>query len=543
MKKFCVAKKGSGEMKRRVLCAMFAVLFVLSGCTSQKEVVDIDVSEVGVLPIVDEPITVEWFHPLMNSNVLKSLNDQYCWQEIQERTGINIEWIHPSVGTEKDNLNIAIASRDLPDIITWSWRSHSGGPNKAIEDEVIIKLNDYMKLAPNYAKILEENEFANKNARLDDGSLYGFCHTVENPQILCTAGFIMRKDWLDKLQLSVPKTIDEWYKVLKAFKTQDPNGNGKADEIPYVSDKSGHFKIMSTAFGVRSGFYVDPKTDKVVYGPIQPQYKEYISTMAKWYQEGLIDPDYITNERKNVDAKVLNEQAGAYYGTITSQLGGYITQKADSNPDFALTPVNSPVDSNGISYSNLDSRVCGVGDQCITITTTNPYKAQTVRLLDYIFSEEGRTLTNWGKEGESYEIVDGKKKFTDKILKNPDGLSPVDAIAPYAFPIYGYAGPFDMDSFMSISQQYPVQKEASEVWLTESTDMLMPVLYPTVEESTRYAQLMSEISTYYNEMFHKFVLGKEPVDKFDEYVKTIKQLGIDEAVSILQAQYDRSKTR
>lgn len=524
------------KMSRNVSVAALLVAMSVSGCGTVNKSGDISAVKNGELPLVSEPMTLTWFHPLMNSNVLSSLDEQYCWQELQERTGIDIEWVHPPVGTEQENINVAIASRDLPDIITWTWNDQPGGAAKMVEDEVIIPLDEYKEYMPNYMALLEKNETADKSSRLDDGSLYGFSHIIEDESVMVTAGFMIRKDWLEKLKLDVPTTIDEWHTVLKAFKEQDPNGNGKQDEIPFVCNKGAHFVHMATAFGVRNGFYVD-NNGKIHYGPIEDEYREFIKTMAQWYSEGLIDSEYVTNEIKNVDAKVLSDQAGCLYGSITSQFAKYIRQKAGSG--FDLVAVKSPADKNGVSHSGLDARKYGVNGQTIAISSKCKHPIQAVQLIDYLFGEDGRMLTNWGKEGESYEIVDGKPEFTDHILNNEEGLSSLDAVAKYAFPIYGYAGPFYHDSYAAINLQLPQQQDAVKTWMEESTDMLIPILYPTKEESEIYTDVMSEVSTYRSEMFTKFIIGKEPIEKFDEYVNTIKKYGIDKVIAAKQAQYDR----
>lgn len=528
-------------IKKHLLTGALILSTVLSSCGTQKGTGTVDVVKNGELPLVKEPMTFTWFHPLMNSNVISNMDEQYCWQELQNRTGIDIEWVHPSVGTEKENINIAIASRDLPDIITWTWSSQPGGAAKMVEDEVIIPLNEYEEYMPNYMALLEKNEVANKSARLDDGSLYGFSHIITDESVMVTGGFMIRKDWLDKLGLEVPTTIDEWYTVLKAFKEKDPNGNGIQDEIPFVCSKGAHFIHMASAFGVKSGFYAD-KDGKIHYGPIEEEYREFLKTMAKWYAEGLIDTEYVTNETKNVDAKVLSDQAGSLYGSITSQFAKYIKQKQGTG--FDMVAVKSPADINGVSHSSLDARKHGVNGQTIAISSKCKNPIQAVQMIDYLFGEEGRMLTNWGKEGESYEIVDGKPKFTDAILNNSEGISSLDAIAKYAFPIYGYAGPFYIESYSAINLQLPQQKDAVDTWKQESTEMLLPILYPTNEETKIYTDVMTEVSTYRGEMFTKFVIGKESIDqKFDEYVSTIKNFGIDEAIAVKQAQYDRCMSK
>ena len=111
-------------------------------------------------------------------------------------------------------------------------------------------------------------------------------------------GPIVRKDFLDKVGLPVPVTIDDWYTTLKAFKEKDPNGNGKADDIPltlflYTTGQFDIFKGASAFIGAWNttyNFYQENGTVK--YGPLDSQFKDFLATMAKWYKEGLIDPDF-----------------------------------------------------------------------------------------------------------------------------------------------------------------------------------------------------------------------------------------------------------
>lgn len=496
--------------------------------------------------LVDKPLDITWFVPLYNSNVLQNAGDQYCWQEIQKRTGINIEFIHPPVGSESDTFNVRVASNDLTDIITWEWARFTGGPNKAINDDIIIDLKDLAaQYAPDYTALIDSIPAARANATLDDGSIYGFIHAVPDPIINSTGGFMIRRDWLDKLGLSVPETIEDWYTVLKAFKEKDPNGNGQPDEIPFTAQKGGatsspNFTCFATAWGIRDGYFPDPNQGgKIAYGPILPQFREFLTEMAKWYAEGLIDPEFPTNARKNIDEKMTTEVAGAIYGAIGSQLGSYNQTGKQQNPEFNLVGVANPKAENGTVYAVQDALLQGIGSQSSAVTTKNQYAQQSVQLLNYLYSEEGRTLMNWGKEGESYEVVDGKPRYTELIMNNPEGKTKLDAAAAYAVPIYGYFSAFYLDSFASINLSTPQQEEAAQLWASQDTSICMPVLYPNEEEGALISKKGADISTYVAETVLKFVIGKESLDNFDSYVDNIRQMGVDEMIATYQQMYDR----
>ncbi len=270
------------------------------------------------LPIVKEPLTLTYFLPLdvKAAALIKSYNEMSAYQEAEKRTGIHIEFQHPPAGQETEQFNLMVASASLTDIVGWDWFRVSGGPAKVLEDGSIIKLNDLIeKYAPNLKKLLNNNPEARKAVMLDDGTFFMFPNLILEPGKQPTDGFQIRKDWLDREGLQIPATIDEWYTALKAIKEKDVNGNGKPnDEIPFLSKKSADFKYFSGAWGIDAvnGFY--QINGKVKYTPLEPQYKDYIRTMAKWYKEGLIDPEYASVDTKNFDAKVTGNRGGAYYG-------------------------------------------------------------------------------------------------------------------------------------------------------------------------------------------------------------------------------------
>ena len=129
-----------------------------------------------------------------------------------------------------------------------------------IKDGRIIRLNELIdSYAPNLKRIIESDPDVKKQIALDDGTIYMFpLLKLDALKLNATSVLIMRQDWLDKLNLKVPTNIDEWYTVLKAFKEQDPNGNGKPDELPFTGNWGpGNLTKLhdfAAAFGVIGGF-------------------------------------------------------------------------------------------------------------------------------------------------------------------------------------------------------------------------------------------------------------------------------------------------
>ncbi|KKO55005.1 extracellular solute-binding protein [Paenibacillus sp. DMB20] len=476
------------------------------------------------------------------SATMQNMNGIAAYQELEKITGTKVEFQHPPAGQEADAFNIMVSSGNLPDVIEYGWSNVSGGPDKAIADGTIIRLNELIeKHAPNLTKLLNEKPEYKKLITTDDGNIYVFPFLRGDDYLLTFNGLIVRKDWLDALKLQMPETIDEWYEVLKAFKTGDPNGNGKADEIPLLLDID--MTTLNQAFlgawGITSGFYqVD---GKVKYGPIQPEFKAYLETMNKWYTEGLIDQDYAATDATLKDAKVTNHQLGSFSGYMGSSLDRYTELMRKSNPGVKLEGAPNVVLKKGDTpiIGQVESPFNGFG---AAITKANKFPEETVKWLDYKYGEEGHMLFNFGVKGVSYEMKDGYPAFTDEVMKNPEGLSITQAMSKYN--LASYSGPFVQDRrYMEQYAALPEQKAAIQTWMNAKNDRWMPIISPTTEESTRYASVMNDVKTYYDEMVNKFIMGVEPISEFDKFVDTIKGMGIEEAISIQQAGLDRFNSR
>lgn len=501
--------------------------------------------EALILPIAKEPLKLTVFAGLADRAAvsMKNYNEMLAFQEMEKRTGIKIDFRHPPVGSEqvKVQFNLMLAANDLTDMIYYTWATDFvGGPERAINDGIIVPLNDLIdKYAPNFKKILEENPNVRKDAVTDSGKIYMFPLLRLTPTDLVSGGFQIRKDWLDKLNLKMPTTIDEWYTVLKAFKERDPNGNGKADEIPFISSKIVGItgvERFSCAWGFPTEYYRDGSLVK--YGPMQPEYKDFLATMRKWYKEGLIDPDFLTSDRKNHDAKVTSEVAGAYYGLLNSYMGTYTKTMPAKNPKFEIREAPIPKAPDGKMYNFHTDAARAVATEGFAVSTANKHLKETVKWLDYYYSEPGRVLMNLGVEGVTFKMVNGEAVYTDLITNNPKGLSLDRAICAYT-PAGASCRLFQDTRYWKQMMTYDNQKEAMKILGEASLERVLPPITPTPEESTRFAAIQNEVNTYVGEMFAKFVMGQESLDNYDKYVRTLKSLNIDEALGIQQAAFDR----
>ncbi len=499
------------------------------------------------LPLTKDDITLTLWAGLSDRAAasIKNYGEMLAFQELQKRTGVTINFIHPAVGQEKEQFSLLLASGDLPDIIHYNWGSrYPGGPQKAIDDGAILKLNDLIeKNSPNFSAIMAENVDVAKNAVTDDGTLYMYPLLRIDAGSRVSGGLQIRKDWLDKVNLPIPTTIDEWYTVLTAFKNTDLNGNGKADEIPFISTPIANINGLQRligSWGIGYTFYNDNGTVK--YGPAQPEYKDFLQTMQKWYAEGLIDPDFLTTDRNSHDAKVTSGIAGSFYGLLNSYMGTYTKVMAESDPNFKLVQAPYPKAPDGKMYNFKNDENSPVADEGMVITTANKHPELSAQLLDYFYSEDGRILLNLGVEGETYTVENGKYKYTEIITKNPDGLSLDRAAAKY-MPVGTAARLYQDLRYWEQMMTYDNQKEAMGILAEASIEKTLPPITPTSEESIELASIQNELTTYVDEMFAKFILGQDDISKFDDYIKTLESLNLARALEIQQEALKRYEQR
>lgn len=480
--------------------------------------------------------------PAANASIMKNFNEVAAYQELEKRTGVKVEFQHPPQGQEKDQFNLMISSGKLPDVIEYNWRNYSGGPDKAMMDGKVIKLNDYMaQYAPNLSKVLQEHPEWKKELVSDDGSIIGFPFIRGDQYLLTSNGLALRKDWLDKTGLPVPTTIDEWYNVLKAFKEKDPNGNGKPDEISLqltlANLNSSHAFVG--AWGITSGFYNDNGTVK--FGPLDPKFKEFLTVMNKWYKDGLIEKDFTAIDAKLLDAKITGHIYGAAVIPVGGGIGRYSNLMADKEPGFNLIGAPYPVLRAG-DKPQLGNRSPAWTGTAAAITSSNKNIEETIRWLDYKYGSEGHLLFNFGVEGVSYKMENGYPKYTDLVMKNPDGLPVQQAMVKNTFG--AIEGPYLQDKrYMEQYAELPQQKEALDNWMIPTNEKVMPPVFPSYKESQRYSSIMNDVNTFLGENYNKFVMGVQPLDQFDKFVATLKDMGIEEAIRIQQDALDRFNKR
>lgn len=474
------------------------------------------------------------------ATAIQNLGETEYYKKLQEVTNTEIEFLHPPAGQMQEQFKLLIASRkDLPDVIAVDWLTlYPGGPEKAVNDGIIIDLNDYMDLMPNYKAFLESDPDLMKQAVTDEGILYGFHGVNMDSERPCDCGLFIRKDWLEELGLETPETIDEWENVLTKFKEE------KGAEAPFSVTSTNFFKynMFNAAYNVTNDFYLD-ENGNVQYGPIQPEYKAYLETMNRWYEKGLIDPDFASIDNKTLNANMINGKSGAGFGFIGSGMGTWTN--AATEEGYKLVACTNPVLQKG-EEGNILGRYKNKVLITAAVTTAAEDIESICRQFDYLYTEEGSLLKNFGVEGMTYETKDGKPVYTDLILNNPDGLAISEAMAKYVQCSYPGAGQANLPEYQEQYYQLEEQKEAVDIFNRYSENAAKYVIPPvtaTSDESKELGNILSQVDIYRDEKVVAFITGAESLDNFDSFVDEMKKMGIDRAIEIKTASVERYNAR
>lgn len=440
------------------------------------------------------------------------------------------------------------SATDLPDMLNVGWVDETTAINLANQG-LLIPLEEILEYSDGTAKDFFANEgaYSRKLNTFENGKTYWFSSLVSTVWKGEECGSpwttLIRKDWLEKLNLSVPTTAQEFIDVMKAFREQDANGNGVPDEIAvfnvsFANSIAGWFGLGSELASINF------EENKVVCPWYQEGIQEYISFMKTLVDEGILDVAAVDQ----LDQLITENKVACTvnYGTETWLEPTVNTGDAPAAEYVPFGPCT--VSDSLTAYATRDAQRMSMNRFAFT-KACEDLEAAAI-LLDYFCSEEYHMLTEWGIEGETYKIVDGYPQFLDGIgaayweqmaqkglayggclwnnlifprMNLEQELSRTDAAAP-AYKL----------EYLENSVDYPHYYLGSET-LNEMNYMAVP----TLEELDKKLEIMTDLSTYSSETLMNLILGRLSLDDWDTYISELQSLGLDEYLAIQQARYDR----
>lgn len=482
-----------------------------------------------------------------SNEYLNSPDELLAIKKIEENTNVHVKWVTVIGQEASEKFGLLMASGDYPDILRGAEGYYTGGLVQACNDGVIYDLTEAVpQYMPHYQALRESNEKLSKDTVTDDGRMVGVYTVASNNGVVqgerVWGGMCIRQDWLDELNLPVPVTIDDWHTTLKAFKD---NYNCEA---PLLIAKDTAYDSMHhflSAYGVLGEFYNDNGTVK--YGPLEDGYKQWVQLFRDWYAEGLIDPNFISNDAALVpSAEYMGTgRAGASNNIWGMTADTYKIQGYNSEENFFLTGVTTPVLNEG-DTAQIGFATSELTKETLCVTTNCKDLEFACRYLDYWYTEECMFLDSLGIEGESYVADgDGTYTMTDSLKEQvTNGSFPTLSAALSQYTLV--TSDFGLYNWAMFDPMYEGMRtlEAYNAWNESQFDlMLPPCMTMTEEETTAYNNKYTSIQTLVRENTIKFITGGRSLDEYDNFVQDLYNYGIEDCIGYKQAALDRYNAR
>jgi len=513
---------------KRLLAFISAAVMALSltACTKGGSDAETDAGEIPEGKVFAPGTELDM---VISSHASWSYNENWnVWQYMKEATGATLNISAIPSGDLATKLPLMMATpNELPDLMhTWAKDQVA----KYSSSGAYLSMDDNMDKMPNYQAFLDnldpiEREELLRQRMCGDGKTYSAL-SYGTQRVTASRAWIYRKDIFEKHNLAVPTTYDELYEVCKKLKELYP------ESYPFctrngitIFDMAGPSWKNDMSFAQ----YYDYDTNEWKYGAQQPEMKEMVEFFRKLVAEGLTAPNY------QLDAKEWEEFMSTDRGFITFdyvvRVDFFNVPNRQVNPDYTLSVMAPPIPnieggSAKISKVNLDFGgyvVCNNGDE--------KGQENAFKFIDWMYTPEAVELLSWGKEGETYEVVDGKKQF---ILKDGEEVQ-----TTYGFATYGTYQNIEQDAFESTYT--PEQIESCVENLKYVEEQSNPVMWMALndEESSAAANIATDLATYCQEQIMKFVIGQQPMSNWDAFQAGIVDMDVDTLLEIYAGAYNR----
>lgn len=497
------------------------------------------------LPLFDETRTYTMWTMLpffMNGLVSDMATDINNMKLLQENCNVKLEVTAVGDSVVSEQFNLMVSSGDYTDIISDGVSHYSKGYDAAITDDIIIDLYDLAKeYAPNYLYYLDTDPALRASLITDNGCLPTVA-TIYKEAGCENGGILIRGDWLKELGMDTPETYDQLHDYVQAC--MEKYGAQGITIGNVMADCRGDDSLYSYGYDLYAGGY-NVIDGNVVYSYLNDNYYDYLRMLADWYQDGTLYSDFFNVQMGSTDKWFASGQCPVNTGTAANI--ATIESYADPSYSYELMPINAPKvstdDQLHFSWTDNFSRIKQQDSWAISTACQDP--EGIMMMVNYLFSEAGQLMYNYGDEGHSFEYDEnGKPQYTELITNNPDGISYKDACYIYASAVASGHLPSIMD--VRAGYYYFGDEEWNVFDTVRTCDADGTYNLPTgvalnEEENQEYATLSSDITTYASTEIMKFILGQEELtpDTFETFRDTIISMGGNRMEELYQQAYER----
>ncbi|MET8145568.1 extracellular solute-binding protein [Sphaerisporangium sp. NPDC005288] len=482
------------------------------------------------------------FDVLYNNHPFYPLkNDWLFWQELTKRTNVTIKPVAVPLSDYEKKRGLLVGSGQAPLIIPKTYHPQE---EAFVASGAVLPVSDYLDLMPNFkaavAKWRMEPEL--DTLRQSDGRFYLLPGMHE--EIWADYTFAVRTDILDKLKLEVPKTLDDFYAMLKAMKKEYPDLYPMTDRWSVPNPGGNLLKLIAQAYGAKGGWEYqhatwDATAGKFVYTGAMPQYKQMIEYLRKLVDEKLLDPESFTQQDEQAEQKFNSGKSFVISTNAQSLINDYrpTLYKTVEGAKIAKIPVPiGPVGEYKIG-SRLENGVM-ISKKALQ----NPNFVAMMQFIDWLwYSEQGQEFAKWGVEGTTFtKDSSGAYKLAkdvDFVGLNPGAPKHLQKDFGFSNGVFAYGGTTKLLNSTFSEEEVAFQNvmNARKPWPVEPP-------HPFTDEEREQASLWeTPLKDHVTQNTLKFILGERDLGEWDAYVKELEGKNMTTYMTLVTTAYERFK--
>ncbi|QAY59075.1 extracellular solute-binding protein [Microbacterium protaetiae] len=464
--------------------------------------------------------TITWMAMLHTATTPEA--DGPVQKALEDYTGrsVDFQWVPDASKDEK--INAALASDSLADITSLTNITNTS-VRQALKSGQFWDVEKYLKDYPNLAKI---NQDTIASARVD-GHLYG----IPFQKQMARYGVLIRQDWLDKLGLEVPHTIEDLAKVAVAFTNDDPDGDGKDDTTGFLDRAESFnlgFKMLAGYFGAGNNFELNDE-GKIVPSFDTDAFRRAMQWYHGLYEQGAVNNEFVTVQKKNQQDAIAQGKGGIVVtGLFEAKNYMALAQSADPNTPMAWALVND------MTYGSVPRRILsdtngGFGGW-LAISTSKVKSEDELKsilgFIDKLLDKDAFSLMTNGIEGTHYTLDDqGVVTIKDQSLWEQE-------VEPYSS-----SRPSDIVTTFKSTTPYvdEAQKLMDENTQYAVVDPSLPLSSETFDRD--WSTILQGATDAYN----KFMVGQLDMNGYNAAIEKLHGQGLDKVIDEFTASYNASK--
>ncbi|GIQ63291.1 sugar ABC transporter substrate-binding protein [Paenibacillus cisolokensis] len=480
-------------------------------------------------------------------------------RHLEQRLNIRFQFVQVSAEAQRERKAALLAGGDGPDVFL----TGNLTPDEQIRYGMQGKLRPLNALIDRYAPQIRrrfaDNPQLKKSITAPDGNIYALPSVNECFHCWYSQKLWINAEWLERLGLTVPQTTDELYRVLQAFKLQDPNGNGKADEVPLTGAADG-WRVDVTAFLMSAFIYYNGEdyfvieNGKVSLSAIRPEWRDGLSYIRRLFREGLIDPAAFTQTVDGMVQLARSPEANRIGSLTAGHIRMAFAGPAETRHQAYITvpPLTGPDGYSAAGYFNRGE----YGQFAITNKASEEEAEAAIRLADYLYGEEAAVLNEFGPEnlwwrrgapGEQDEHgrparYAVRPEFWEVSVQN-EGWSQMGIL--YRSRDYRESWAVPDDPYSLAGYEHRLYTETKLHYEGREPAEVMPLhLFMEPEAAAEAERLRTSIHGAVRDATVAFITGHRRLEtEWDAYVREIKELKADRFIELYQTAYDDYRAR